>query len=102
MRTQPLTFLLFTLLAVSPTLCVGQAAAAPQQADAGKPEDTEVWYPVPKVVTPGANNTAAPSDAIVLFDGKNLDEWVSVQDKSPAKWTVGGDVLTVNKAAGNI
>ena len=102
MRTQPLTFLLFTLLAVGPTLCVGQAAAAPQQADAGKPEDTEVWSPVPKVVTPGANNTASPSDAIVLFDGKNLDEWVSVQDKSPAKWTVGGGVLTVNKAAGNI
>jgi hypothetical protein len=70
-----------------------------------KPEDTEVWEPVPKVVTPGANNTAPPSDAIVLFDGKNLDEWVSTRDKGPAKWTVSDGVLTVNKAkglAGNI
>jgi hypothetical protein len=75
------------------------AAAKPQSA---KPEDTEVWEPVPNVVTPGANNAAPPSDAIVLFDGKNLDEWVSVQDKAPAKWTVAGGVLTVNKAAGNI
>ena len=38
-----------------------------------KPEETEVWEPVPAVVTPGANCGAAPSDAIVLFDGKNLD-----------------------------
>ena len=70
-----------------------------------KPEDTEVWEPVPKVVTPGANNTAPPSDAIVLFDGKNLDEWVSTRDKGPAKWTVSDGVLTVNKTkglAGNI
>lgn len=69
-----------------------------------KPEDTEIWEPVPKVVTPGANNTAPPSDAIVLFDGKNLEEWVTNRDKSPAKWTVADGVLTVNKAkeSGNI
>jgi Domain of Unknown Function (DUF1080) len=67
-----------------------------------KPEETEVWQPVPKVVTPGTTCGAAPSDAIVLFDGKNLDEWVSVKDKSPAKWLVADGVLTVNKKAGNI
>ncbi|WP_375434871.1 DUF1080 domain-containing protein [uncultured Hymenobacter sp.] len=70
---------------------------------AGKPEDTEVWEPVPKVVTPGPNNSAAPSDALVLFDGKNLDQWVSADDRTaPAKWTVASGVLTVNKAVGNI
>ena len=71
-----------------------------QQQTTMKPEETEIWEPVPKVVTPGANNTAAPSDAIVLFDGKNEDEWVSAQDHSPAKWTVADGVLTVSKAAG--
>jgi hypothetical protein len=68
----------------------------------GKPEDTEVWEPVPKVVTAGKTTSDAPSDAVVLFDGKNLDKWEMVEDKSPAKWTVKNNVLTVNKTAGNI
>src|SRR5271168_5483469 len=71
-----------------------------QQPAAPKHQDTEVWEPVPKIVTPGATNAAPPSDAIVLFDGKNLDEWVSAQDKSPAKWTVADGILTVVKAPG--
>ena len=75
------------------------AVAAPLSAQ--KPEDTEVWEPVPKVVTPGATCTAPPSDAVVLFNGKNLDEWVSNKDKSPAQWTVANGVLTVNKAQGS-
>ena len=71
-------------------------------AQQGKPEDTEKWEPVPKVVTPGAKPGDAPSDAVVLFDGKNLDQWVDVENGTPAKWNVKGDVLTVNKNTGNI
>jgi hypothetical protein len=72
-------------------------------AQAPKPQDTEQWTPVPAVVAPGpATSAAPPSDAIVLFDGKTLDQWVSTKDKSPAKWTVANGVLTVNKPAGNI
>jgi 3-keto-disaccharide hydrolase len=68
----------------------------------GNPADTEVWDPVPKIVTPGATDAAPPSDAIVLFDGTNLDQWVNTRDKSPAGWTVANGILTVNKPAGNI
>jgi hypothetical protein len=67
-----------------------------------KPEDTETWEPIPKVVTPGNAFRDAPSDAIILFNGKNLDEWVQNADGSPAKWDVKGDILTVNKNYGNI
>ncbi len=73
-----------------------------QSPDKPKPEETEIWEPVPAVVTPGATCGAAPSDAIVLFDGKNMDEWLSVRDKTPAKWTVAGGVMTVSKGEGNI
>ncbi|PTX18866.1 uncharacterized protein DUF1080 [Pontibacter mucosus] len=76
------------------------AAQAQQKA---KPEDTEVWEPVPKVVQPGQVHLQAPSDAFMLFDGKNLDQWVSTKDRAqPAGWTVANGVMTVNKPAGNI
>src|SRR5580765_7850484 len=77
---------------------------APQQPQRpqGNPADTEVWEPVPKVVTPGATDAAPPSDAIVLFDGKNLDQWVATKDKTPAAWVVADGILTVDKKNGNI
>jgi hypothetical protein len=77
-------------------------AGAGQTPPRGNPKDTEVWEPVPPIVTPGTTNSDPPSDAIVLFDGTNIDQWVSVKDKSPASWTVENGVLTVKKTAGNI
>jgi hypothetical protein len=41
-----------------------------------KPEMTEIWEPEVKVVTPSIKLGDSPSDAIVLFDGKNMDQWV--------------------------
>ncbi len=67
-----------------------------------KPADTEVWKPVPAIITPGKTNADAPSDAVILFDGKNLDAWASARDGSPAKWVVANGVVTVNKAGGDI
>jgi hypothetical protein len=71
---------------------------------AGNPRDTELWEPVPPVVAPGASTAglAPPSDAIVLFGGANLDEWVSARDGSPAGWSVGDGAMTVVKSAGDI
>lgn len=86
------------------TVIVAIASAQPQSGTASgtkpRPQDTEVWQPEPMVVKPGATNADPPSDAVVLFDGKNLDEWVSAQDHTPAKWTVADGILTVNKTRG--
>jgi len=71
-----------------------------QQQSKMKPEETEVWKPVPPVVTPGAKDSDPPSDAIVLFDGKDESQWVSAQDHTPARWVVADGVLTVNKNGG--
>lgn len=71
-----------------------------QQQSKMKPEETEVWKPVPPVVTPGAKDADPPSDAIILFDGKDESQWVSAQDHTPAQWTVADGVLTVNKNGG--
>ncbi|HEX4285722.1 MAG TPA: DUF1080 domain-containing protein [Terracidiphilus sp.] len=68
--------------------------------DKPKPEDTEIWQPEPKIVTPAATESGPPSDAIVLFDGKNEDEWVSAQDHSPARWVIHDNILTVSKEQG--
>lgn len=94
MRIQPSNFLALAAL-IAATSLTAQQPAAP------KHQDTEVYEPVPPIVTPGITDSAPPSDAIVLFDGKNLDQWVSTKDKSPAAWTVADGILTVSKAPGS-
>lgn len=74
--------------------------AAEAQQPQPDPKLTEVWEPVPRVVTPGVG-TAAPSDAIVLFNGTDLSEWQHT-DGSPVKWKVADRAVTVVKDGGNI
>jgi hypothetical protein len=63
---------------------------------------SEQWQPVPELVTPAATAGAPPSDALVLFGGADLSEWVAANGKGPAGWNVTGGVVTVNKPSGNI
>ena len=73
-----------------------------QEIDKKKPEATEVWEPQPRIIT-SEGFAAAPSDAIILFNGTDLNEWASTNDPStPAKWTVSDGVFTVKKGTGNI
>lgn len=95
---QPLLFL--SLLLVGGR---GAAQAQAQQTPTAKPEETEFYEPVPPVVVPAKTSSEPPSDALILFDGKNLDQWVSTDKPGvPANWTVAGGILTVKKDQGNI
>jgi hypothetical protein len=81
---------------------VAMSACAAQEPGKPKPEDTEVWSPVPARVVPAAAGKA-PSDAIVLFDGDGLGEWESnAEPGKPAGWTVADGVFTVRAGSGNI
>jgi hypothetical protein len=65
-----------------------------------RPEDTEIWEPVPGIVTPG-EGTLPPSDAIILFDGTDLTRWES-RNGEPATWEVHDGIMTVVPKSGGI
>src|SRR6476620_5435273 len=94
-KTLIAAFVLAAGTATAPALALAQQPTV-------KPEETEVWSPVPSIVSPGATSADAPSDAIRLFDGTDLHEWVAAGTKNPAQWTVHDGIVTVNKKAGDI
>lgn len=67
-----------------------------------KPEETEVWEPKPKTVNVNLE-TGIPSDAIVLFDGSNFEQWISSTDSTAVKWDLNKDgSMTVKDKTGDI
>lgn len=66
------------------------------------PKDTEAWTPVPKIVSPQKATISAPEDAIILFGGNDMNQWLTAKDQSPAKWVVANGQFTVKKGTGNI
>ena len=69
-----------------------------------KPEMTEIWEPEVAIVTPAKILGNAPSDAIVLYEGSNLDQWVCGEDPTKAApWkSVDNDILEVVPGTGYI
>ncbi len=80
--------LAFAALAAAPVIVLGA-------------ENREIWEPEPQLVNaPG--NGAPPSDAIVLFDGTNLDQWMRIEDGEPARWEIADAAATVTPGSGSI
>lgn len=104
-------------------LIIISAGVQSAQSQDMKPEETEVWEPVPEKVTPGRTGEA-PSDAITLFDGNGLSAWQKPQfkgepttaegvsemlskwdpdyDHEEAPWTVSNGHMVVKPGAGAI
>lgn len=76
------------------------ASAVFAQENLTKPEQTEVWEPQPRIVTP-ADAHKAPSDAIVLFDGTSLDKFKGKDGNAP-KWKLENGTVTVVGGTGDI
>jgi hypothetical protein len=55
----------------------------------------------PILVVPGALPGQPPSDAVVLFDGKDVSQWV-YKDGRPAAWPIVDGILTCKSGTGNI
>ena len=72
--------------------------AAPKPAGPEKmtPGMTEIWDPEVKIIEAGKTNSEAPSDAIVLFNGTDINsEWSDTRG-NPTKWTVkDGELISV-------
>ena len=97
-----IVILTLTVSAQSPEDAAAKAKRDKENAE--KAKATEVYSPVPKIVTPGKTDAEPPSDAIVLFDGKNLDLWRAEGPDSTkaAGWKVHDDIMTVEKKARGI
>jgi hypothetical protein len=68
----------------------------------------DIDRPRPKLVTPGADVGQPPSDAVVLFDGRDLSQWVTAGKRenrgkvSPAAWKVENGYFEVVGGAGDL
>ena len=89
-------YMVLALMLATPVLL---AAVAQEREELPPPEETEVWEPEPAVVKPGGHGRA-PSDAVVLFDGKDLSKWTGRNGK--AGWTVANGAMTVEPGTGSI
>src|SRR2546430_16429758 len=86
------------LLAAPSNVCYAQAQTTWKIHDPNRP--------LPPVIDPGTPSTwdspsRPPSDAVVLFDGKDLSKWAH-KDGSPAKWKVENGYAEVAAKTGYI
>jgi hypothetical protein len=109
MRSKILTAAGFLTTALAVTLILGSMIACHQQAFPGVSIPWRVHdrnRPLPPVVTPGEASTqeqagAPPSDAAVLFNGKDLTNWESLNG-GPALWKVETGYFEVAPHTGDI
>ncbi len=95
-------FTLIIAIAISTTLFAQEDFPKPGKME---PEMSEFWLPQPVIVTPGivkcTDLIPAPSDADILFDGKDLSKWKGTETEE-AQWIVSEGVFTVKKGTGSI
>jgi len=92
-RTLSVRFAMFASLAIAVFAASVWSYCAASQIPEPKTE--------PKIIDPG-DASRAPSDAVILFDGKDLSNWVSANGEGPAKWEVKDGAMVVVRGTGAI
>src|SRR5664279_6227202 len=95
MKSKMKRLFVISLMLISYVYCSGQVqqvAAKPAtkypELEKMTPGMTEIWEPELPIIQPGATNSNAPSDAIILFNGLDINaEWSDLQG-NPTKWTI--------------
>ena len=97
---RPTTLTLFAVILVIAMVSVNGGAGIMQNMQEPGP------FPPPKkepsVITPGKTNSDPPSDALVLFDGKDLSRWRSVKGGGEVKWQIKDGFAQVVPGTGDI
>lgn len=62
---------------------------------------SETWEPVPAIVKPGSSSQDPPSDAIILFNGKDFSAW-NGKDGKKVEWLLDNGAMTVKGGTGEI
>ncbi len=91
----------FNLLLFTAILCYGQEERQkyPEQM---RPRMTEIWDPEVRIIQPGEESGMHPSDAIILFDGTDLNkEWVDLLGNS-SKWIIEDSAMVCVPGSGVI
>ena len=89
------------LVALAPAAVTLAQQPMPIPRKGGDPHLSEIWEPQVPVVTPGKTAQDAPSDAIVLFNGKDGSAWKSA-DGGANPWTISDGAMTVKAGTGVI
>jgi hypothetical protein len=99
---------IISLVTVGAVTWLGMAVLA-QAPNANRAAELQKWgvhdetRPMPPVVDPGPAGppSPVPSDAIVLFNGKDMSGWTTSKG-APAKWVVNDGIMQAVKGAGSI
>ena len=67
----------------------------------GNPKLSEYYEPAAPVVTPGKSAHDAPSDAVILFDGRDFSNWEGDKGQ-PIGWSLDNGAMVVKGGTGGI
>jgi hypothetical protein len=94
--TAPILVIALLMFAIACTAAVMQQTPPPASPPYEAPKNE------PRIITPGRTNADAPSDAIILFNGKDLSAWQTVKDGSAAQWDIVDGAMQVKPGTGDI